>query len=357
MHLRPSRAFVLSLLSIALLSSTRSGAQADPGDQLTSEKLASLASTNGGPVTDCGTTEMYKPSRQASLCAKAAFDDHKPFFILYSGPNSGLIVSLFHPHSAYGLAGDAKGNLYEVLYDSRGLLNLSAGSNSHVFNDNRIRVTPCLKPIRIGTTEDGMVRCIIPVDEQASKLAARQKPIDTTVCAVLNNPAAFNNKLVRVRGYVSASAEYSELEGDGCSRSIWFAYGNGEAPLALVAYVNGGASPGAQDPEGKLILPVPVKLVQDSHFRRFQRLMKAAAKANARSEKRNADSPTFHRVAATFVGRIDGVSDDIHAFHLKRKATDKADFLGFGQMGLFDAQLVMQSVAGDAVLETLPPGK
>ena len=36
---------------------------------------------------------------------------------------------------------------------------------------------------------------------------------------------------------------------------------------------------------------------------------------------------------------------------------DRADFLGFGQMGLFDAQFVMQSVEGDAVLEHSPPIK
>jgi len=42
-------------------------------------------------------------------------------------------------------------------------------------------------------------------------------------------------------------------------------------------------------------------------------------------------------------------------FHLKRKNTDRADFLGFGQMGLFDAQFVLQSVANDAVLGKSPP--
>jgi hypothetical protein len=33
---------------------------------------------------------------------------------------------------------------------------------------------------------------------------------------------------------------------------------------------------------------------------------------------------------------------------------DRADYLGFGQMGLFDAQFVHQSVANDAVLEAFP---
>ena len=62
-------------------------------------------------------------------------------------------------------------------------------------------------------------------------------------------------------------------------------------------------------------------------------------------------------MAAIFTGRIDAVSDDVRLFHLKRADLDRADFLGFGQMGLFDAQFVMQSVEGDAVLEHSPPIK
>ena len=249
------------------------------------------------------------------------------------------------------------GDIYEVLYDSRGLLYLDMPKNSRVSDNNRVRVTRCVKPVQLGTTEEGMVACITPVDQQASTLAAQQKPIDTTVCAILNDPAAFNNKLVRIHGYVSANFEYSVLGADGCARSIWFEYGNGEGPPALVAYVSGGARPGGEDAQGRVILPIPVKLVQDSNFRHFEKLMMAAAKADARCEKENPNCSTFHCVAATFVGRIDGVSDDIHAFHLKRKPLDRLDFLGFGQGGLYDAEFVMQSVDASAVLGVLPPEK
>jgi len=61
--------------------------------------------------------------------------------------------------------------------------------------------------------------------------------------------------------------------------------------------------------------------------------------------------------AATFTGRIDAVPDDVHLFHLKGGDLDRADYLRFGQMGLFDAQFVMQSVEGDAVLEHSLPVK
>ena len=63
---------------------------------------------------------------------------------------------------------------------------------------------------------------------------------------------------------------------------------------------------------------------------------------------------TLHRVSATFIGRVDEVSNDIHEFHRRRKTMDHADYLGFGQMGLYDAQFVLQSVEGEAVLEAFP---
>jgi hypothetical protein len=229
------------------------------------------------------------------------------------------------------------------------------GKNSQVFDDNQIKVTTCIKPIRLGRTAEGMLACIMPVNEEESARAAQQKPIVTTVCDIVENPAAFNNKMVRFHGYASGTFEYSELGADGCPDSIWFTYGNGKGPPGLVAHINGQAWPGAEDAEGRLILPVPVILVEDSSFQRFQKLMIARFEADLRSMKENSNSQTFHRVAATFTGRIDGVSNDIHAFHLKRKPTDRADFLGFGQMGLFDAQFVLQSVANDAVLEASPP--
>jgi len=207
----------------------------------------------------------------------------------------------------------------------------------------------------LGKTEEGIPACILPIDEKESAVAAQQKPIETTVCAITENPSAFNNKMVRIHGDVSGNLEYSELSEDRCSSSIWFAYGNGDGPPGVVAYVTGGAEPGAQDSEGKRILPIPVKLVQDSNFKRFQSLMKARVRADERSEKTNRNGCAFHRVSATLVGRIDAVSPEVHAFHLKRTPLDRADYLGFGQMGLFDAQFILQSVENDVVLRTSPP--
>lgn len=323
--------------------------QIDKPNLLINDRLKSLSSPASGRTIDCGITSVGKASDSVSKCASAASSAGKPFFALYSGPSWSFF------QSAYGLAGDAEGNVYEVAYDSRGLLNLNVGKKSEVFDQNQIMVTGCIKPVHLDRTEEGIVACVMPVNEQASEMAAHLQPVETTVCAIVQQPSAFNNKMVRVHGYASGNFEYSELGADGCSGSLWFAYANGEGPPGLAAYVNGGARLGAEDSEGRLVLPIPVKVVKDTNFRRFQKLMKVRLEADRQSEKRSATTFTFYRVAATFIGRIDGVSNDVHAFHLKRNEMDRADYLGFGQMGLFDAQFVLQSVANDSVLESFPP--
>jgi hypothetical protein len=319
----------------------------DPSNRLINEKLRALASSGRGEPTDCGSSDMKMPGGEILDCATTSFGHGRPFFVRYS---RGSEV----PYYSYGMAGDGEGNVFEVIYDMQGSLNLGLTKTAQAFDDNHIRVTTCLKPVAIGKTDEGIVACVWPVNEEASALAARQKPIETTVCAITANPSAFNNKLVRLRGDVSGNFEYSELSAHECSGSIWFAYGNEDGPPGMIAYVSGGAEPGAQDSDGKRILPIPVKLIQDSSFRRFQRLMKARVIADARSEKTNPDELVVHRVTATLTGRIDAVSPDVHTFHLKRGPSGSADFLGFGQMGLFDAQFVLRSVENDAVLSNPP---
>jgi len=332
----------------AQLLALEEASERDPTNRLIDDKLKSLSFTSHGPATDCGRTTLNRPEDEVSNCARTAFENGKPFRVRYSRPGQ---VSYY----SYGLAGDGERNVFEVAYDIRGLLSLGLGKNAQVFEDNHIRVTTCPKPVVLGKTEEGIPACILPIDEKESAVAAQQKPIETTVCAITENPSAFNNKMVRIHGDVSGNLEYSELSEDRCSSSIWFAYGNGDGPPGVVAYVTGGAEPGAQDSEGKRILPIPVKLVQDSNFKRFQSLMKARVRADERSEKTNRNGCAFHRVSATLVGRIDAVSPEVHAFHLKRTPLDRADYLGFGQMGLFDAQFILQSVENDVVLRTSPP--
>lgn len=300
------------------------------------ERLRDVASRKGGPVIDCGEASTRTPDAHMSECVQKAFQNGTAFFVRYDTARA----------FSHGLAGDADGNISSVVFDLRGFPLVVANRFTQLFDANHTAVTTCVRPITLAI-EDGELGCITPVNEAASAMAAAQQtPVETTVCAVLENPAAFNNKIVRLHGHVWINFEYSRLTGDGCSGVIWFEYPGTSGPPGLVLYPGGGAMPGAVDADGKRILPVPVPLVLDSNLVRFERLLHARGKPGERPKS----GFPFHEVSATFIGRIDGVSQEIHAFHMNPSGGDTR-FLGFGPMGFYDAQFVMSSVENDAVLE------
>jgi hypothetical protein len=103
------------------------------------------------------------------------------------------------------------------------------------------------------------------------------KPIETSVCEIMKDPSAFNNKLVKVRGHAEVSFEYSFLEDDGCSDALWFALGDGSGPPGLVAIVNGEGKPGGKNSKGVTVKPIPVRLIRDANFEKFQHYMTVKA--------------------------------------------------------------------------------
>ena len=318
----------------------------DPTNRVINDRLKALATHGAGQAIDCRKVATNGKAEELSECAVRAFADRKPFYVRFyrQGINS---------FGFYGFVGDADGNISEVDYHSTGWMGTGLPKEAQLLDDNHIVVMPCPKPVTLTKTENGQLTCAKPITRDDSATVAQQKPIKTTVCEIVENPAAFNNKLVRVRGHVSVNFEYSTLEGDGCTDAIWFAYGDGSAPPGLVAYIIGNALPAAEDAQGARVALIRVRLIRNSNFNKFERLMTAAVKADARSAKSHANELVLHRVTATFVGRIDGVSPEIHAAHLKRSPTDRPDYKGFGQMGLFDAQLVVQSVENDAIMDTV----
>jgi hypothetical protein len=172
-----------------------------------------------------------------------------------------------------------------------------------------------------------------------------QKPLETTLCKVLDNPAAFDGKLVKVRGYLAFWEEGSVLrDDDNCPQDIWFV-GFGDVILPeIVAIV-----PGRRDKaSGRQAGPV-TRVVRDSNFEEFARYMNHNAKAQ---QCFDGPPPDFdhlsdcmtYRITATFTGRIDGVSKQVHQAHLKRKFGEPTDWKGFGHMGAYDAQIAVQSV-------------
>src|SRR5882672_104221 len=180
------------------------------------------------------------------------------------------------------------------------------------------------------------------VTAQNGPRTIEKKPIETTVCAIMQNPAAFNNKLVRVRGFVSVTFELSTLAVEGCFDGIWFALGDGSGLPGLVATVNGKGMPGGKTSKGTATSPLRIKLVRDSNFEKFDHYMTVKSRAKPCLDDLTHPTPIdcgVDRVTATFTGRIDSVSKSVHEAHLKQSTNRTVDFKGFGHMGMYDAQL------------------
>jgi len=154
--------------------------------------------------------------------------------------------------------------------------------------------------------------------------------------------------MVKIRGYVEISFEYSMLLDSECpDSSIWFALANNLGPPGLVVSSLGRATPGGRDSKGRKTPPLDVRLIRDANFEEFEHYLSLSAKGETCANEPALPLPpdcTTYRVTATFTGRIDGVSKEIHEAHLRRSPNDPSDRKGFGQMGLFDAQIVVQSI-------------
>jgi hypothetical protein len=316
----------------------------DTPDRIFTDRLKTMSTQRGGQAIDCGITPANRPENSVAACGQKAFEQRQPFVLGYE---TIFGDTLFF---AYGLAGDASGNVFAVSYRGLGYPPVALNRHMQVLDGNHTRVTECFKPVTLDRTQRGWLACTAPVNQEESDVVARQKPLDTTVCAVLANPAAFNNKIVRIRGQYAGNFEYSTLSGEGCSGSLWFGYGGGGGPPNLAAYVSTGNMPGSEDSEGRRILPVPVKLIRDSKFERFEKAVRSLS-SNREIVPLIGGAPEPKCVTATFIGRIDAVSTEVHEFLKKQPAEHRSSGLGFGQMGEFEAQFVLQSVEDEATLK------
>jgi hypothetical protein len=155
--------------------------------------------------------------------------------------------------------------------------------------------------------------------EQANSKNAAPKPIETTVCKIMENPSAFNNKLVKVRGYVSVSFEFSTLQAEGCTDALWFAIGDGSAPPGLVATVIGSGRPGGKNSEGAPVKAIPVKLARDANYEKFEHYMTVKSEDKPCWDLLSEPTPPdcdVHQVTATFIGRIDSRVPHVSVLHV-----------------------------------------
>jgi hypothetical protein len=113
--------------------------------------------------------------------------------------------------------------------------------------------------------------------------------------------------------------------------------------------VNGSGKPRGKNSNGAPIKPIPLKLARDANYEKFEHHMTVKAEEKPCLDLLSEPPPLdcgVDRVTATFTGRIDSVSKKPRAAHLKRSSGDHPDFKSFGQMGMFDAQFVLQAVEG-----------
>jgi len=337
---RFSRAFtLLSCTAVAAFaqSSDPNGQGADTSGGLFVNRLYEISTRGGGQVIDCGFTSVNHPDNAVTACGQTAFQQHRPFFLGYDYSADGETIQ-----SGYGLAGDASGNVFAVGYRDRGFPTVPLDRHTQLMDDNHNRVAECIKPISLNAAQRGLLGCVRPINQEQSDIAAHQKPMDTTICAVLANPPAFNNKMVRIRGSFVGNFEYSELTDAACHGELWLRYGAAEGPSTLAISVQPMNMLGSEDSEGKRILPVPVVLVRDSKFERFDSLVRMNTGRYGPSSDQ--------RVTATFIGRIDAVSSEVHDYYQKQPL-EKRIMLGFGQGGSFEAQFTLKSVEDDATLK------
>jgi hypothetical protein len=164
--------------------------------------------------------------------------------------------------------------------------------------------------------------------------------VDATTCDILANPQSFDGKIVRVKGTISSGFEEFALKDPLCDQpinAIWLAYPGG---------TKGKAGPAAflqlqlakNNPATATIPSRPaVKLDKNKDFKQFDSLLSTPYKTGGMCL-----GCTRYTVTATLVGRLDGVKDAGIARDSSGKVVSAN---GFGNLNLYRARLVLQSVA------------
>jgi hypothetical protein len=184
---------------------------------------------------------------------------------------------------------------------------------------------------------------------QGSPKKLQEKPLTAAVCTILADPSSFDNKLVTVRAVIHVSSEYATIEDNEsrCGEAIWIVLGSFPAPLGLLATVNGSSSPKTASREHESSNTISITLSKDRSYDTLMQYLSSSEKGNSCVDQPGVSSIpdcTTYRVTATFTGRLDSVPKAVRAAHLRRGVRDAPDFVGYGHMGMFDAQLVVRSV-------------
>lgn len=170
--------------------------------------------------------------------------------------------------------------------------------------------------------------------------AASAQVTDVSLCDVLAKPAAYDGKVVRIKG-ATAIAGFDEfvIDGSACTPAgaLWLAYPEGTkgkaGPAATLRLQLANNAAGS----GDAAKPAAVTLVNNGDFARFDSLLAAPYKSRALC----LGCPR-NTVSATVTGRVDAVSQP----GVVRDANGSVTAInGFGNLNLYPARLVLQSVS------------
>jgi hypothetical protein len=164
--------------------------------------------------------------------------------------------------------------------------------------------------------------------------------VDVSVCDVLTNPQSFDGKIVRIKGTVAAGFEEFVIKDTSCNQSvnaIWLAYPEGTkgkaGPVAVAQVQLAKNNPSASSNPSR----TQIKLDKNKEFKQFDSLLSSPYKAGGMCL-----GCTRYSVAATMVGRLDGIKDS----GVVRDSQGKfVSAQGFGNLNLYRARLVLQSVS------------
>lgn len=164
--------------------------------------------------------------------------------------------------------------------------------------------------------------------------------VDATVCDILQNPASFNGKIVKIKGTVAAGFDRFAIEGVDCGlhvNGIWLSYPEGTkgkaGPVAVVELQPAQNFAGTLDTAAR----TPVTLDKGKDFKQFDSLLATQFKDSAMCL-----GCSRYKVSATLVGRLDGVAKA----GVQRDSTGKiVGWSGFGNLSAYSARLVLQSVS------------
>jgi len=185
-----------------------------------------------------------------------------------------------------------------------------------------------------------MKRILASVFVLAFSSCLHAQAVDTTVCDILKDPQAFNGKIVRVKGTVSAGFDQFVVRGTGCGErlnAIWLSYPEGTKAKAGPAVVL-QLQP-AKNFAGT-VAAVERTLVQidknDKNFKQFDSWLSANFKGDGVCL-----GCRRYTVNATLVGRLDGVTAGLQ----RDKAGKIVGISGFGNLNAYSARLVLQAVS------------